>query len=698
MADVNTLRSGDVLSSVNLITKHSDVLLAVGVIAILGIIIVPMPTAILDVLLALNITLALVILMVALYTTEPLEFSVFPGLLLLVTLYRLSLNVASTRLILGDAFAGEVITAFGTFVVKGNYIVGFVMFVILVVIQFVVITKGATRIAEVAARFTLDAMPGKQMSIDADLNAGLIDDVEARRRREKVSRESDFYGAMDGASKFVRGDAVAGLAITFINILGGFVIGILQRGMSLTEALRTYTILTVGDGLVSQIPALVLSTSAGIIVTRAASESNLGQDVTRQILFQPKAILITACVLFLLGLTPGLPGIPFFLLSVITGAIGYTASHTKQSLEEREVAETEEEEESDAEQRPEDLLTVDPIAIEIGYGLICLVDAEQGGDLLERIRSIRRQCAAELGIVIPQIRIRDNFQLESNEYVIKLRGIEVVGGAVRPGYYMAMDSGMVEEKIEGIEITDPTFGLPAVWIRGREKERAELAGYTVVEAPAVLATHLMETLREHADRVLGRHDVQKLVDRLREEYPSVVDGVIPAVVSLGTLHRVLQNMLREQVPIRDLMTILETLADNIPIAEDPVILTEYVRRTLSWTICTPLQDEEGTIVAAPLGPEAEQVLKQAVESVGQENVELAIPPEVIQGLYGDLASKIEAMVGAGRPPVVICSPAVRRHFRRLVEVTFPKLVVLSYGELPPNIRVESVGMVSVATN
>jgi len=692
MADASIQRRGDVLSSLNQLSKHSDVLMAVGVIAILGIIIVPMPTLVLDVLLALNISLGLVILMVSLYTTEPLQFSVFPGLLLLVTLYRLSLNIASTRLILGDAYAGEIITAFGTFVVKGNYVVGFVMFVILIVIQFVVITKGATRIAEVGARFTLDAMPGKQMSIDADLNAGLIDDVEARRRREKIAREADFYGAMDGASKFVRGDAIAGLAITFINILGGFVIGVLQRGMPLTEALRTYTILTVGDGLVSQIPALVISTSAGLIVTRAASESNLGRDVTRQIMFQPRAILIASCVLFLLGLTPGLPTVPFILLSTVTGGIGYTAFRTKHSLEEPEEME---EEVKPSEERVEDFLRVDPVEIEIGYGLICLVDAEQGGDLLDRIGSIRRQCALEMGVVVPPIRIRDNFQLGSNEYVIKLRGIDVARSTVRPGYYMAMDSGMVEEKIEGIETTEPAFGLPAVWIRGGEKEQAELAGYTVVEATAVLATHLMEALRSQADRVLGRNDVQNLIDTLREEYPAVVDGVIPSAVSIGVLHRVLQNLLREQVPVRDLMTILETLADYVSITDDPSILTEYVRRTLSWTLCTPLQDEEGKITGAPLSPEIEQILKSGMESAGGEDAELAIPPEVLQGLYADLSAKIEALIGAGRPPVIICSPAIRRHFRRLVEVTFPKLTVLSYAELPSNVQVESVGVVSL---
>ena len=640
-----------------------------------------------------NISSGLVILMVSLYPTEPLQFSVFPGLLLLVTLYRLSLNIASTRLILGDAYAGEIITAFGTFVVKGNYVVGFVMFVILIVIQFVVITKGATRIAEVSARFTLDAMPGKQMSIDADLNAGLIDDVEARQRREKIAREADFYGAMDGASKFVRGDAIAGLVITFINILGGFVIGVLQRGMPLSEALRTYTILTVGDGLVSQIPALIISTSAGILVTRAASESNLGREVTRQIMFEPRAILIASSVLFLLGLTPGLPAIPFILLSTVTGAIGYTALRAKPGTEELEEVE---EEVRPSEERPEDFLHVDPVEIEIGYGLICLVDTEQGGDLLDRIGSIRRQCALEMGLIVPPIRIRDNFQLGSNEYAIKLRGIDVARGTVRPGYYMAMDSGTVEEKIEGIETTEPAFGLPAVWIRSGEKDQAELAGYTVVEAPAVLATHLMEALRAQADRVLGRNDVQKLIDALHEEYPTVVDSLIPNVISIGVLHRVLQNLLREQVPIRDLMTILETLADYVGMADDAAILTEYVRRTLSWTLCTPLQDEEGKIIAAPLSPEIEQILiKGATESPGGEDAELAIPPEIIQGLYTDLSAKMEVLIGTGRPPVVICSPAIRRHFRRLVEVAFPKLTVLSYAELPSNVQVESVGVVSI---
>ena len=464
------LTSGTNLS-LSAITKHSDVFLAAGVIAILAIIIVPLPTPILDVLLALNITFALIILMVAVYTTEPLQFSVFPGLLLLVTLFRLSLNIASTRLILGEAYAGEVISSFGTFVVGGNYVVGFVIFLILVIIQFVVITKGSGRIAEVAARFTLDAMPGKQMSIDADLNAGLIDDAQARDRREKIAKEADFYGAMDGASKFVRGDAIAGLIITIINIIGGLIIGVAQMGMSFGQALQTYSILTVGDGLVAQIPAIVISTAAEIIVTRAASESNLGQDVTRQILVQPKAIFIASSVLFMLGVTPGLPTVPFFFLSAVTGAIAYVTTKVGPMALEMEELEAAEEVPKE-EERIEEYLKVDPVELEIGYGLIKLVDASQGGDLLDRITIIRKQVALQLGIIVPPIRIRDNIQLKSNEYVIKLRGIDVSGGEIMRGNYLAMNPGTAEEEIEGIKTTEPAFGTPALWITAAQRERA----------------------------------------------------------------------------------------------------------------------------------------------------------------------------------------------------------------------------------
>ena len=673
------------------ITRYSDILLAIGVMVILGIIVVPLPSAMLDVLLALNITMALIILMVAMYILEPLQFSVFPGLLLLVTLFRLALNVASTRLILGDGYAGTVIQAFGTFVVKGNYVVGFIMFLILVVIQFVVITKGAGRIAEVAARFTLDAMPGKQMSIDADLSAGLIDDRTARQRRETISREADFYGAMDGASKFVRGDAIAGLIITIINILGGLIIGVVQLGMPFDQALQTYTVLTVGDGLVTQIPALVVSTSAGLIVTRAASESNLGHDLIQQVLVHPRAIAIVAVVLLLFSIAPGMPTIPFLLLSVIVGGIAYKTNQAKRY----EVpAEEEEAIEPAPEERIEGYLRVDPLEIEIGRGLISIVDASQGGDLLDRITIIRQQCAVELGIVVPPIRIRDNAQLRSNEYVIKLKGVDVAKGELMRDRYMAISTGDVEEEIEGISTVEPAFGMPALWIVKSQRERAELAGYTVVESRAVLAAHLMEVIRSHAYELLGREEVQRLIDYVKEDNPTVVNELIPNVMTIGGVQKVLQALLKENVPIKDIVTILETLADYAVSTQDPFQLTEYVRSTLSHTITIQYAGEDNTIWAATLSPELERRLSGIFQNAA-DGAGLSLPPNLIRDLCTDLATKADVMVRKGRQPVLVCSPDVRRYIKRLVEPSLPNMAVLSYTEIPQNISLHAIGAVTL---
>ena len=687
------------LSFVHRFTQYSDVMIAVGVVAILGVMIIPMPPLLMDLLLAVNITMALIILLVTMYTREPLEFSIFPGLLLIVTLFRLSLNIASTRLILGEAYAGRIIEAFGNFVVKGNYVVGFVIFLILVVINFVVITKGSGRVAEVAARFTLDAMPGKQMSIDADLNAGLIDDAEARKRRAKVAREADFYGAMDGASKFVRGDAIAGLVITTLNIVGGFIIGVAQKRMGFSQALETYTLLTVGDGLVSQIPALVISTSAGIIVTHTASESNLGHDVTTQLLSQPRAILVASGVLLFLGIVPGMPTVPFLVLAAATGVFGYTLREEQKKPVEGEEVPKEEETPPTAEEDIEAYLQVDPLELEIGYGLIPLVDAEHGGDLLGRITHIRKECAMELGIVIPPIRIRDNVQLDAHTYVIKIRGEEVSRGELKMGYYMALNPGTVEEEVEGIQTIEPAFGLEALWISERQREKAELAGYTVVEAPAVLATHLMEVLKSNAHRILSREDVQRLLEIVKQDQPTLVDELVPNLMTVGGVEKVLQRLLWERVPIRDLTTILETLADYAGMTKDTGALTEYVRQALSRTIVRAYQDEEGTLYVLVLDPEIERVVSEAIgpmQTSGTGSGALPIPPQVLQGLYSALETQVEAMRDRGRQPIVLCTPTVRGAFKQLMDEGFPGLVVLSYSEIPPGVEVQSVGVVRMS--
>ena len=535
--------------------KYSDIVLAGAVVLVIIMMIIPLPTALLDILFAFNITVSLTVLLVALYTVEPLDFSVFPSLLLVTTLFRLALNVSSTRLILLQGYAGQIVEAFGTFVVGGNYIVGMVIFLILVVIQFVVITNGAGRVAEVAARFTLDAMPGKQMSIDADLNAGLINDEEARRRRRMIEKEADFYGAMDGASKFVKGDAVAGIIITIINLLGGIAVGALMLGLSVQESAQRFALLTVGDGLVSQIPALLISTATGIVVTRAASESNLGEDLTRQILAQPRGLGIASGVLFLFGLVPGLPTLPFFALAALAGSAAYAVSRaTKAEEARRQAAEAARHQQAATQEsvQPGDLvdtLAVEPLEVEIGYGLIPLVDRSQGGDLLDRITLVRRRIATELGLLVAPIRIRDNLELGPNEYVVKIRGNTVARAEIFPDRYLAMDSGMVTERVEGVETREPAFGLPAVWVSEADRDRAELAGYTVVDPSSVTTTHLAEVIKRYAPELLGRQDVKSLIDSLKESAPAVVEEVIPDVLTIGEVQKVLQNLLRERVPI-----------------------------------------------------------------------------------------------------------------------------------------------------
>ena len=674
------------------ILQQSDIGLAIGVIMILTIMILPMPTGMLDLFLVINISISLTVLMVSMYLNEPVEFSVFPGLLLVMTLYRLSLNIASTRLILGDAYAGKVIAAFGNFVVKGNYIVGFVIFLILVVIQFVVITKGAGRIAEVAARFTLDAMPGKQMAIDADLNAGLIDDGEARERRKKIAQEADFYGAMDGASKFVRGDAIAGLIITSINILGGFVIGVLQKGMSLGDAVHTYTLLTVGDGLVSQIPALILSTSAGIVVTRAASEESLGHDISHQLLGKPRALYVVSGALLIFGFAPGLPTLPFFILSGVALVVAITAkSLEKRAALEETIAEQEEAVESS--DNLENYLQVDPLEIEIGYGLIPLVDEEQGGDLLNRITTIRKQLAIELGVVIPPIRIRDNISLKPDEYVVKIRGADIAKGELLTSRLLALAADENATNLEGIPTRDPAFGLPAYWIPDKLKEKAETMGFTVVEPVAVLATHLKEILKQNAHLVLSREDVHELIETVKKESPTVVDELIPNLLNIGQIQKVLQNLLREQVPIRDMVTILETLADYAGTTKDPDILTEYVRNALSKIIYKNYLAEDGRMYGMMLDPQLENIL---VDNLNQnKGAGLNLSPDILKALFQQIKARTDKMTEDGFTPLILASPMIRSSFKRLIEMAFPQVAVLSYNEIPADVEIQTTGVIGL---
>ncbi|MDH4098958.1 MAG: flagellar biosynthesis protein FlhA [Nitrospirota bacterium] len=677
-----------------------DIYLAFAVVGILLVMLVPLPPLLLDIFLSISITLSLIIILVSMYVVRPLEFSVFPSLLLIVTLYRLALNVASTRLILlkgneGPSAAGHVIQSFGQFVVGGELVVGAIMFLILVVINFVVITKGAGRISEVAARFTLDAMPGKQMAIDADLNAGLISDTEARNRRKEIAREADFYGAMDGASKFVRGDAIAAVIITFINILGGLAIGVLQKGMDIGAAAHTYTLLTVGEGLVAQIPALIVSTAAGMIVTRAASDSNLGSEIARQVLVDPRVLASTAGILTFFGLIPGLPHLAFFSLAAVTGGAAYMITQAKKTVP----AEAEEVEAAPA--KPEEpevvhsLLAVDALEIEVGYGLISLVDTSQGGDLLERIKSIRRQCALELGIVIPPIRIRDNLQLKPNQYSILIKGVEVAGGEVMPNYYLAMNPGTAEGRLEGVETKEPAFGLPAVWIDERSRERASVLGYTVVDPSTVAATHLTEVIKSSAADLLGRQDVQGLLDNLARNYPKVVEELVPNYLTLGGVQKVLQNLLRERVSIRDLLSILEALADAASFTKDLDALTEYTRQSIGRSICKQYQGPDGKIYLFTFDPELEGTIGEAIHSSDQGSY-LALEPKLAQRMIRALSAASENAVSAGHQPVLLCSPRTRPHVRRLVERFIPALAVLSHSEIPQNIDINITEVVGLA--
>ena len=683
------------LSSGNLIQRYSDVLIAVAIVTIVIMMIIPLPTIILDILICLNITIALLVVMSAIYNVEALDLSVFPSLLLITTLFRLALNISSTRLILLDGYAGEVITAFGNFVVGGNAVVGFIVFVILVIVNFIVITKGSERVAEVSARFTLDAMPGKQMAIDADLNQGAITDAEAKRRREKVQRESDFFGAMDGASKFVKGDAIAAIVIMIINISGGFVIGMLQRDMDAAQALQTYTLLTVGEGLVAQIPALLISTATGIIVTRSAAEGNLGSDLVKQLFRNTRIFMILTGVLLFLAIMPGLPGVPFTVLAAICGVIAWNLRRGQ--AVEQEVQQVEQKAKAKKEATtPENivsLLQVDPMELEIGYSLIPLVDTGQGGDLLDRIVMIRRQCALELGLVVPTIRIRDNIQIKPNAYIIKLKGIEVARGELMLDHYLAMNSGTVFEEVPGIETTEPAFGLPALWISENEREQAELNGYTVVDAVSVLATHLTEIIKQHAAEILGRQETQNLLDNLHKTNAALVDEVVPNLLSVGEVQKVLANLLSERISIRDMSTILEVLADYGTATKDTDILTEYVRHAMARHI-TQQNVQNGVLPCITLDPAIENKIAGSVQRT-EHGSYVSLDPESMQKLLLALEEELKKLTDQGYQPIVLTSPTVRPYFRNLVERSIPGLIVLSHAEIEQNVEIQILGVVRI---
>jgi len=683
-----------------LLSKNSDISLAVAVIAILVFMVIPLPPMLLDLLLSFNITFAIIILLASMYILRPLELSAFPSILLLATLFRLSLNVASTRIILihgneGAMAAGKVIKAFGSFVVGGNYLVGIIVFIILVVINFMVITKGAGRIAEVAARFTLDAMPGKQMSIDADLNAGLINEQEARARREEIAREAEYYGAMDGANKFVRGDAVAGIIITLVNIIGGLAVGVFQNKMSFGSAAETYTLLTIGDGLVTQIPALVISTAAGIIVSRAGSESNLGEEITSQILFQPRAIGITSIVLFGFGIIPGLPTIPFLVLASLSGALAlFIRKATRERIRNEQEAKIRAEQAVPAEHL-ETLPPLDTLAIEVGYGLIPLVDAEQDGELLGRIKSIRRQVAYEVGIIVPPIHIQDNMQLRPGEYSILLKGNEISRGELMTNHWLAMNPGSAEAEIDGIPTKEPTYGLPALWIKESAKENALAKGYTVVDLATVMTTHLSEIVKRYGPELLGRQEVQQLLDNLKDSHPKVVDELVPNMLSLGGVVKVLQNLLREQVPIRDLLAILETLADWAPITKDLDALTEHVRHALARTITKMHLTREGRLPVITLDHSLESAIAAAIQQSDHGSF-FALDPNLAQKIVRRLARILEKSSALNLQPVAVCSTQIRPHFKKLVDRFIPSVFVLSYDEILNTVEIQSLGTLELS--
>jgi flagellar biosynthesis protein FlhA len=703
--------------NLRLLFRYGDLWLVAGLFGTVLLLILPIPPFLLDGLLALSIGLSLLMLLVILYVRQPADFTGFPTLLLFVTLFRLSLNVASTRLILLDGYAGHIIEAFGNFVVRGNYVVGLVIFLILVLINFIVITKGAGRIAEVAARFTLDAMPGKQMAVDAELNAGLINEAEARARRKAVSQEADFYGAMDGASKFVRGDAIAAILITLVNIVGGFAIGIAQKGMSVTESLQRFTILSIGDGLVSQIPALIISTAAGILVTRAASKNDLGQELGRQLVSYPRAMAILAAMMAMFALVPGLPMLPFLALAGLAGAAAYTLHKHGLPLQEgaeparaggpsgagpAKAGETPSGGPAAAPagagpamDKLESLLSLDPLQIELGYGLVSLADKRKGGDLLDRVTGVRRTFAQEIGVIVPPIRLRDNLQLGPNEYRFLLKGNPVAQGQLMPGYWLAMNATNSKLTLKGVPTVEPVFGLPATWIADTERKTAEVSGYTLVDAASVLVTHLSEMVKRHCHALLSRQDVQVLLDNLKQTHPTVVNELVPAQLSVGQVQRVLQNLLAEGISIRNLSGILEKVSDFASFTKNPDELSEHARRALGAQITKTFQMPNGSLSAITLDPRLEQQLTQNVRQTPNE-LALVMEPGLARHVLQGLSKTIQQMVAAGQPPLVICSPQLRLGFKRFFESTFAELAVLSYSEIPPRVEVQNAAVIPCA--
>lgn len=679
--------------------KQGDLAVAIGLIFILGVMIIPISPLMMDLFITVTLAGAISILLISVYIKKPLDFSTFPAVLLIMTLFRLSLNVASTRNILirggseGSDAAGDIISAFGNYVVGGNYAVGIIVFIIFVIINFIVITKGAGRVAEVAARFTLDAMPGKQMAIDADLNAGLINDQQAKQRRQEVASEADFYGSMDGASKFVRGDAIAGILITAVNILGGIIIGVAQNGMSFSEAAEVFTLLTVGDGLIAQIPALIISTAAGIIATRNTDETGLSEQLGKQFGFQPKALYITSGVLALFMFIPGFPIFPFFAISSI---IGFTAFRIERRREDQERASKIEAvaEKKDASENLEDMLSLEMVELEVGYGLVNIVDSDQDGDLLERISHIRKQFVTDWGIIIPSVRIRDNLELKPGEYNLKIKGIVVAKAELMPDHYLAMDPGTVIEKMDGVETKEPVFGLDAVWINHESREDAQYNGYTVVDLSTVIATHITEVLKANMHELLGRQELVKVLDNFKEDYPKLVDDLVPEIVNLGAVLKVLQNLLREGVPVRDLRTILESLAENGTIIKDADSLTELAREALYRTITERVKSDTGDVPLFTLDRSIEESIAQNLIQT-EQGQQLSLDPKLTQTILASLNERIEEATEMGEKMVVLCSPVVRRHFKKLTEKFIPNLIVVSHNELSPEINIRSLGTVRV---
>jgi len=677
-----------------------DLILPVGIIASVLVIILQLPPGLMDILLAANITIAVIMLLTTVYVRTPLEFSIFPSVLLATTLFRLVLNVATTRLILtraesaGMLAAGGVIKSFGEFVAGDKIVVGLIIFVIIVVIQFVVITKGATRISEVAARFALDGMPGRQMAIDADLNAGIIDEREAQRRREEITRQADFFGAMDGASKFVRGDAIAGIVITVINILGGLFVGVIEAGMTIGDAAALFTRLTIGDGLVSQVPAFLISLAAGLLVTRSSHSVNLPSEFIRQLFSRPQALGVASAFLGVLVFT-NLPTLP--LLFLAAGCVGLALSLKRRSTQTLAATEAKKKAEAakPAEQRVEDYLVVDPMEVEIGVGLIKLADPKRGGDLLDRVQRIRQNVAAEIGLILPKVRIRDSFQLEQHEYRLKIAGMAVARGSLRPDMLLAIDSGMTTGKVPGEETVDPAFGSRALWIEPARREQAEMYGYTVVEPGAVIATHLTETVRKHADEILTRDAAKHLIDELRQTSPAAVDELIPAQMKLAEVQQILQMLLREQVPIRQLGAILETLGDYAPRTKDPILLTEFVRARLSRTLCTKYRDAENRLFVVTLDPALEDRIRANVEH-SERGLFIRMSPQSIETLCRRAADELKKLLVEHRPPVVLVSPQLRAAVKEITSGHLPELVVLSYNEITRDTKIESLGMVADA--